>query len=140
MSIFLSTFVNSLDSKDRVVVPKEFRNSLEPKFEGFVAFRSHKTTTIEGFSMEKMQKLSKEIEEKMDPFSDDLDNIASVVFADACILRFDTNGRIVLPAHLKKHAQIKDKVAFVGRGATFQMWSPELFDLHQKEIRNSVKK
>lgn len=144
MAIFLSTFVNPIDNKGRVVVPKEFRIVLD-KFQGFVAFRSHNFNAVDCFSMERMEKLSAQIDETMDPFSTARDSIESAVFADAVILRFDKDGRVVLPEILLSHANImnKDKtaskednkIAFIGLGATFQLWDPAAFKMHQDQIR-----
>lgn len=137
MAIFLSTHVSPVDSKGRVVVPKEFRVVLE-QFHGFVAFRSHKLGAIDCFSMERMEKLSAQIDEQLDPFSTDRDSLESAIFADAVLLRFDSTGRIILPELLLEHAQIDNKIAFVGRGATFQIWEPKNFDKHQIAVRTAL--
>lgn len=139
MAIFLSTFVNSVDSKGRVVVPKEFRSVLE-RFNGFVAFRSHKVQAVDCFSMEKMEELSQKIDSDYDHFSSDRDSLESAVFADASILRFDKDGRIVLPKLLLEHASIANDIAFVGRGSTFQIWEPKAFAIHQSEARKILRK
>ena len=138
MAIFLSTFVNSIDGKGRVVLPKEFRAVVENEFKGFVAFRSHKLNAVDGFSMQRMEKLSQKMEEDYDPFSPQRDSLETAIFADAVTIRFDKDGRIVIPTNLLEHAKIDDKVAFVGRGATFQIWNPELFAAHQKEARSKL--
>ncbi len=135
--IFLSTFVNSIDKKCRVVVPKEFRVNLS-NFEGFVAFRSHNNPAVDCFTIERMEKLSDQIDSQYDPFSIDRDSIESAVFADAIMLRFDKDGRVVLNEVLLQHAKIEDKVAFVGRGKTFQIWNPDLFYIHQQKARESL--
>lgn len=139
MSIFLSTFENTIDLKSRIVIPKEYRTVLN-NFNGFVAFRSHKFNAIDCFSMEKMEQLSKKIDETLDPFSIDRDSIESAVFADAIILRFDKDGRVVLPEILLEHAKIDKKAAIVGRGATFQIWNCENFKAHQQNARELLMK
>lgn len=139
MAIFLSTYTNTIDGKGRVVVPKEFRLVLD-HFNGFVAFRSHRVSAVDCFSMERMEKLSQQIDETLDPFSLDRDSIESAVFADAVTLRFDKDGRVVVPELLLEHAQVKDKVSFVGRGVTFQIWNPDLFGKHQKQVRDVLNK
>jgi|GEM_PF-80758 len=139
MAIFLSTYINSVDSKGRVVVPKEFRAILE-NFHGFVAFRSHKVEAVDCFSMERMEKLSLQIDETLDPFSIDRDSLESAIFADAVTLRFDKDGRISLPEPLIEHAKLSNEVAFVGRGATFQVWNPKNFEQHQKKVRELLGK
>ena len=151
MAIFLSTFVNPIDTKGRVVVPKEFRIVLEHSH-SFVAFRSHKFSAVDCFSMDRMEKLSSQIDQAMDPFSIERDSIESAVFADAVTLRFDKDGRVVIPQVLLEHAKIGDqdtnsqaqkneaKIAFVGRGATFQLWNPDDFQRHQIGVRSKLLK
>ena len=136
--IFLSTFTNTIDQKGRVVLPKEFRIVLQ-NFNGFVAFRSHKLNAVDCFSMDRMEKLSKQIDDTLDPFSIERDSIESAVFADAVILRFDKDGRIIIPEALLKHAAIEEKISFVGLGATFQLWNPRAFEEHQNLVRAKLK-
>lgn len=135
--IFLGTFVSLIDSKERVVVPKEFREILNTRF---VAFRSHKFAAIDCFSMEKMEKLSAKIEEKFDEFSLDRDSLESSIFADAKVFRFDGSGRVILSAEFKQHASLEKEIMFVGLGATFQIWDPSAFKVHQAAARANLSK
>lgn len=138
MTLFLSTYVNKLDKKGRVSVPASFRLALSGQaFPGIVAFRSYKLPTIEGMGMDRMQRLSESVDQ-LDLFSDAQDDLAATIFADSHMLSFDGDGRIILSQILLNHAHIQDMVAFVGRGATFQIWNPEAFQAHQQEARKRV--
>jgi MraZ protein len=139
MALFLSTFVNKIDKKGRVSVPASFRASLSnDSFIGFVAFRSYKHDAIECFSYERMLRLSNSID-NFDVFSDASDDLTAAIFADSLQLSLDGDGRVILPKDLLDHASIEDQVAFVGRGATFQLWSPERFKIVQDEARARIK-
>lgn len=138
MTLFLSTFVNKLDKKGRVSVPASFRLALaNQSFQGIVAFRSYKISAIEGMGIDRMEKLSSSIDQ-LDLFSDAQDELAATIFADAHMLGLDGDGRITLPQILLTHAKIRDSVAFVGRGATFQIWDPNAFNTYQEEARQRV--
>lgn len=138
MTLFLSTFLNKLDKKGRVSVPASFRLVLSGQsFQGIVAFRSYKFPAIEGMGMERMQRLSDSVDQ-LDLFSETQEDLTATIFADAQMIAFDGDGRVVLPQALLDHANIKDTVAFVGRGATFQIWNPEAFEAHQVEARKRV--
>jgi MraZ protein len=138
MALFLSTFVNKIDKKGRISVPATFRAALSGEsFQGIVAFRSYKHQAIEACSMERMQKLCASVDD-LDFFSDKQDDLASTIFADALQLPLDGDGRIILPQILLDHAGISDSAAFVGRGATFQIWMPEAFAAFQDEARARV--
>jgi MraZ protein len=138
MALFLSTFINKLDKKGRVSVPAPFRLALSGQaFQGIVAFRSYKLSAIEGMGIDRMQRLS-DSADQLDLFSDAQDDLTATIFADAHMLAFDGDGRIILPQALLEHAKIQDSVAYVGHGATFQIWNPNAFEAHQHEARKRV--
>ncbi len=139
MALFLSTFINKIDRKGRVSVPASFRCVLaQSSFQGVVGFRSYKYSALEVCGMERMMELSQSVD-RLDLFSDKQDDFAATLFADACSLPFDGEGRILLPQVLLLHADLKDTVAFVGRGATFQIWNPEAFQVYQDKARCRIK-
>ncbi len=138
MSLFLSTFVNKLDKKGRISVPATFRSALATEnFQGIVAFRSHKYDTIECCGIDRMQRLSDSID-GLDLFSDAQDDLTAAIFADSYQLPFDGDGRITLPKLLTEFAGIDGTAAFVGRGATFQIWQPDAFSAHQQQARGRI--
>jgi Uncharacterized protein conserved in bacteria len=135
MALFLSTFINKLDKKGRVSVPASFRLLLaDQPFQGIVGFRSYTHPTIEGMGMDRMQRLSESVDQ-LDVFSEAQDDLTATIFADAQLMAFDGEGRIIIPPALLEHAQIKENIAFVGRGPTFQLWNPDLFAHHQQKAR-----
>ncbi len=137
MSLFLSSYENRLDTKGRISVPASFRASLvNEKFAGVVLYRSFTSNCIEGLSMARMEQLAAATD-KMGVFDSELDDLSAMLFADARPLAFDVTGRIVIPEDLLKHAGIKDKAVFVGRGNSFQIWNPEAFRKAQdKSLQN----
>ncbi len=138
MTLFLSTFINKLDKKGRISVPASFRLALSGQtFQGIVAFRSYKLPAIEGMGLDRMQRLSDSVDQ-LDVFSDAQDDLTATIFADAHMLSLDGDGRVILPQALLEHAKIEDSVAYVGRGATFQIWNPRTFEIHQHEARQRV--
>lgn len=139
MALFLSTYTNKIDKKGRVSVPASFRSVLVTEsFQGMVAFRSLSLPAIEGFGMERMERLSQQID-TLDPFSQDQDDLTASIFADAQPLAFDSEGRILLPEPLLQYANLEESIAFVGRGATFQLWNPQLFQQHQETARKRLR-
>jgi MraZ protein len=139
MALFLSTFVNKIDKKGRVSVPATFRAALsQESFQGFIAFRSYKYAALDCCGYGRMERLSQSVDD-MAMFSDEQDSLTASIFADALQLPFDGDGRVILPQGLLDYAQIEDRVAFVGRGGTFQLWRPESFEAAQEEARARAK-
>ena len=139
MALFLSTHVNKVDKKGRVSVPAQFRAALQGQsFNGVIVFASHKHACLEACGIDRMEQLSDSVD-NLDYFSDTQDDLAASIFADAHQLPFDADGRIILPTDLAAHAGITSgsdsRAAFVGRGKTFQIWSPDTFEIHRKSAR-----
>ncbi len=138
MALFLSTFVNKVDKKGRVSVPAPFRTALTGQsFGGIVVFRSYKFPAIEACGGDRMERLSSSVDD-LALFSEQQDDLAATIFADARQLAFDSDGRVVLPEELASHANITDRAAFVGRGPTFQIWEPKAFEIYQEQARERV--
>jgi MraZ protein len=140
MGLFLSCYENRLDTKGRISVPAAFRSSLNNEsFAGVVLYRSFTHNCIEGLSMSRMEKIAGATDQ-MGIFDGDLDDLSALVFADARPLSFDVTGRIIIPNELLKHANIKEKALFVGRGNSFQIWNPDDFIAVQKSSLDKLKK
>ncbi len=135
MALFLSTFVNRIDKKGRTSVPATFRAALSASaFQGIVAYRSFTSACIEGCGMDFMERLS-DSAQNFDAFSDEQENLAALIFADARQLAWDPEGRINLPEDILAHAGITETVAFVGKGQTFQIWQPDAYKAVEADIR-----
>jgi MraZ protein len=138
MALFLSTFMNKLDKKGRVSVPASFRAALaQEPFQGFIAFRSHKNQSIECCSYSRMEQLSQSVD-TLALFSEEQDDFTATIFADSLQIPFDGDGRIVLPKRLADFIGVDEEVAFVGRGATFQLWTPNVFETMQQQARQRI--
>ncbi len=139
MALFLSTFINKIDSKGRVSVPAQFRSSLVNRdFSGVVVYESFVNECIEGCDIERIKKISESID-SLDPFSEDRDALATALLGGSVQLAIDADGRVILPENLLKKAKIKDSAVFVGKGATFEIWQPEKFEEYMTKSRKEAK-
>lgn len=139
MGLFLSTTINKVDKKGRVSVPSSFRSALaHENFQGVVLFQSYKHPAIEGVGMAAMESIAQRMDDNFAFFSDDMDELATVLFGDSIQLAFDGDGRITLPQTLMDAVDIHDQAAFVGLGQKFQIWNPEKFEMQKNKSRQSV--
>ena len=88
--------------------------------------------------MDRMQKLYERIE-ALDPFSEERDAFATAILGSAVQLAFDGEGRVVIPESLLAKAGVKEVGVFVGKGATFEIWSKEAFVAHEAAARELAK-
>ncbi len=138
MTLFLGTIENKIDAKGRVSVPADFRMAIKnDNFQGVILYHSFTNKCIEGCTMTRMEQLS-DATDNLDLFSEENENLNSLIFSDARQLSFDVTGRIVIPSDLLEFAGIKNNALFVGRGKTFQIWNVEEFKKYQLKARQKA--
>ncbi|KON63755.1 protein MraZ [Komagataeibacter europaeus] len=128
MSVFLGTHQNRLDAKGRVSIPSTFRAALRVRAksgEPLAILRpSHLHPCLEAWPADAFAALTRPLDE-MDIFSEDHDDLATALYADAYPFEADKEGRILLPESLRTYAGLTDQVTFMGLGRTFQIWDPQ---------------
>jgi MraZ protein len=128
--VFLSTFEKPLDAKRRLVVPVEFRAAVAGPFDGVFCFPSIEADCIEGGG--------KALFDRYEALIDELDVGDPLRYALEFSIRggmaqlsFDTAGRVTLPENLCEMFGLTDRVAVVGLGDRFQIWSPPAFQVQR---------
>lgn len=135
---FLSTFSNRIDAKGRVSVPAKFREILEAQGARTVHVRAAVgEASIEAGGPEWMS-LYYEMIDAHDPTSELHNDFAMAYLGDTIELSMDTEGRIVLPDMLIRHAGLEDAATFVGLGKKFKIWEPKAFDVRMMKARRSA--
>lgn len=128
MKLFLSTFVHKVDKKGRVSLPSSFRQVLQQgASEEFAVIRSFQKPALEGLMIERMEQLTHVID-GIGVYSQEQQDLAAVFLADSKLMTLDSEGRIILSEELISHVGIAEKAVFVGKGRTFEIWSPETYD------------
>ncbi len=138
--LFMDTVTNKVDAKGRVSLPADYRAIVKDTGSEIVCYRSLSAPCIEGCLEDLLDKLATDMENSLDFFSQEQDDISNLVFGDAKRYPFDSTGRIMLSDKLLKHAQIKDSAVFVGKGRKFQIWNPENWAKEEARIRAEVLK
>ncbi len=146
MTHFLGTHQNRLDAKGRVSVPAPFRAALRALGNGtdggdtaaLVLRPSHKHPCIEGWPAAAFHALGPALD-ALDVFSEDQEDLAAALYADAHPVEADREGRIVLPDAFVAHANLSDAVVFMGLGQMFQIWEPEAAERRRAEARERAR-
>lgn len=139
MTLLLSTYTNKLDKKGRISVPAPFRAALTTEnFAGIIAYGSFVNPCVEACGMARIESLSASIDE-LDPYSDERNAFAAVILGGSIQLPFDPEGRVTLPEELISLAVLSEQACFVGKGATFEIWQPELLQQYLDTARNMAK-
>lgn len=117
--MFLGRHAHSLDDKGRVAIPSRFRESLR---DGVVLTRGI-DRCIAAYPIAAWNLLAAQVSglSMTDP---DARQFRRMVFAEAVDLKLDSQGRVLVPANLRNHAEIDREAIIVGVHASIEIWSP----------------
>ena len=77
--------------------------------------------------------------ESMDPLTDEYDDLAATLYADAYEVESDKEGRVLLAGSMVAYAGLTDQVAFMGMGDKFQIWEPDAAKTRREEARSAAR-
>tara|TARA_B100001029_G_scaffold159919_1_gene147559 strand:+ start:18 stop:482 length:465 start_codon:yes stop_codon:yes gene_type:complete len=130
MTALVGRHICRIDKKGRVSVPKSFREVFTTKIsEDLYVYPSFKYSALEACGEDFISKVVSSLN-TLDMFSDDQDDIASTILENSVKLKYDSDGRVIIPKPLLKHAKIETRAVFVGRGITFQIWEPSAYEIN----------
>ena len=140
MEKFLSQSINKIDAKSRVSVPAHFRNILSAvSSKELYALRALDVPALNVGGADLLLAYETKLAE-LDPFSQEADDLSFFLHGDGMFLKLDSDGRIMVTDPMREHADLKDQVAFVGRGRFFQIWNPEALADYSAQVRSRLLK
>lgn len=121
--MFMGEYNHSIDNKGRLIVPAKFRDQLG---EEFVV-----TKGLDGclFIYDNIEWAKLEEKIKNLPLSNQsARQFSRLLLAGATTCEVDKQGRILIPANLRKHAKLEKDVALVGVGGRIEIWDQNEWD------------
>lgn len=130
MTALVGRHICRIDKKGRVSIPKSFREVFSTKIsEDVYVYPSYKYSALEACGEDFISQVVSSLN-TLDMFSDDQDDVASTILENSVKLKYDSDGRVIIPKPLLKHAKIETRAVFVGRGITFQIWEDSAYEIH----------
>jgi len=128
MNMFMGTFYNSIDAKNRVIVPSKHRDQLG----GRCVLTKGLDICLYIYSMEDWEKQMEKIAQL--PESDPKIRAFIRHFcANATECEFDKQGRIIIPNELKEYARISKELVTMGTMKKIEIWSKEVWETPDNE-------
>lgn len=121
--MFMGEYDHTIDSKGRLIVPAKFRDQLGDEFVV--------TKGLDGCLFIYDNTEWAKLEEKITnlPLSNqNARKFSRLLLAGATLCEVDKQGRILLPASLRKHANLEKDVALVGVGSRIEIWNKDAWD------------
>ena len=126
--MFMGTYNNSIDAKNRMIVPSKHRDQLG----GRCVLTKGMDRCLNIYSMAEWEKQMDKIEAL--PESDPKVRAFIRHFcANAVDCEFDKQGRIIIPAELKEYAGIDKELVTMGAMRKIEVWSKEIWDAPDNE-------
>lgn len=128
--MFMGTYYNSIDAKNRFIVPSKHRDQLG----GRCVVTKGLDSCLYIYSIEDWEKQMEKIQQL--PQSDvKVRSFIRHFFANAQECEFDKQGRIVIPAELKEYAHISKELVTMGAMTKIEVWSKEVWEAPENTIR-----
>lgn len=128
MTVFLSSYTNTVDKKGRVSVPASFRAELATHSRQMVVvYAAPDAGFLYGWGYDDFILFANRIK-KLPPMSKERQRLSRTILAAARPLGFDAEGRILVPDEFLKKAGIEGKALFAGEGDYFTLWNPARYE------------
>ncbi|OGY25086.1 MAG: cell division/cell wall cluster transcriptional repressor MraZ [Candidatus Woykebacteria bacterium RBG_13_40_7b] len=127
--MFIGEYLHSLDHKGRVSIPKKFRSDLEA---GGVLTRGLESCLFL-YAKNDWQKLLTKME-KLPLTKKESREFTRYLLAGAAEVKFDSLGRIMVPAYLREYAFLTDETSVIGVGQRVELWDKIRWEKYRKEV------
>ena len=126
----MGTFYNSIDSKNRMIVPSKHREQLD----GRCVLTKALDKCLNIYSIEDWQNQM----DKMSRLPESDPKVRGFIrhfCANAVECEFDKQGRIVIPATLKEYAGIEKELVTMGVMSRIEVWGKEVWESPENDNR-----
>lgn len=127
--MFLGEFTHKVDSKNRIMMPSEFRENLKGDF--YITKGPENSLII--YTEEEFAKQSQKLDEKINESKKNR-AIKRLFFSSTVKMSLDKQGRILLNKNLKDYSGIKDEAMIIGNNTTIELWDRERWQAYIDEV------
>jgi MraZ protein len=121
--LFVGEFPSPVDARGRVTIPRPFRRKMTDT--RLIMTIGHDRTIEVHTPAEWDEHIRHLVENAPDEMETRRSYLPRLLFSQAWEVEPDSQGRIVLPRHLREYAGLTDEVVATGMGCYFELWEPK---------------
>lgn len=127
--MFLGEYVHKLDSKNRIMMPSDFRCDLDGKI--YLTKGPEKSLIV--YTEEEFQKKSAALDQLV--YENKKNRaIKRLFFSSTVKINLDKQGRILINKSLKDYAEISDEAMIIGNNTTIEIWDKTIWEEYINEV------
>ena len=127
--VFTGTYEHQLDEANRLVMPAKLRDKLDGTLFLSLGKGEHRHLVL---LPDPTRRLLVEKLHGVDPFGDANDDVRDM-FSDAEYVTIEAQGRLSIPASLRKAANLRHKVVILGAFNRVEIWDQETYHAYRRQ-------
>ena len=127
--MFLGEFTHKLDSKNRIMIPSEFRDDLSENF--YITKVPEKSLVI--YTEEEFIKQSERLD-RLEVQNKKNRAIKRLFFSSTVKANLDKQGRVLLNKNLRDYSEIKEEAMIIGNNSTIELWDRDNWKAYIDEV------
>lgn len=127
--MFLGEFTHKLDSKNRIMIPSEFRDDLSENF--YITKGPEKSLVI--YTDEEFIKQSERLD-RLEVQNKKNRAIKRLFFSSTVKASLDKQGRVLLNKNLRDYSEIKEEAMIIGNNSTIELWDRANWEAYIDEV------
>ena len=127
--MFLGEFTHKLDSKNRIMIPSEFRDDLTEEF--FITKGPENSLVI--YTKDEFDKQSVRLDNLINENKKNR-AIKRLFFSSTIKTSLDKQGRVLLNKNLRDYANIESEAMIIGNNTTIELWDVDTWQANINEV------
>lgn len=127
--MFLGEFTHKLDSKNRIMIPSEFREDLTEEF--FITKGPENSLVI--YTKDEFDKQSVRLDNLINENKKNR-AIKRLFFSSTIKTSLDKQGRVLLNKNLRDYANIESEAMIIGNNTTIELWDVDTWQAYINEV------
>ncbi|MDU5229276.1 MAG: division/cell wall cluster transcriptional repressor MraZ [Anaerococcus sp.] len=127
--MFLGEFTHKLDSKNRIMMPSEFRYDLSEEF--YITKGPENSLVI--YTKDEFERQSLRLDELVNENKKNR-AIKRLFFSSTIKTSLDKQGRVLLNKNLRDYAHIESEAMIIGNNLTIEIWDLDLWQEYINEV------